>query len=85
MWKWPSWPKASRRRDSGEQRLAPGLFRHLRPDMLLVWDRGFFSYLLWKDIVTQGCQLLARVSSRLVLPVQQVLADGSYLAQAVPA
>lgn len=29
--------------DSGEQRLAPGLFRHLRPDRLLLWDRGFFS------------------------------------------
>ena len=67
--------------DSGEQRLAPGLFRHLRPDMLLVWDRGFFSYVLWKWVVTQGCQLLARVSSRLVLRPTQPLADGSYLAK----
>ena len=70
--------------DSGEQRLAPGLFRHLRPDMLLVWDRGFFSYVLWKWVVTQGCQLLARVSSRLVLRPTQPLADGSYLAQIYP-
>src|SRR5437660_8581469 len=70
--------------DSGEQRLAPGLFRHLRPDMLLVWDRGFFSYLLWKAVVTQGCQLLARVSSRLVLRPTQTLADGSYLAKIYP-
>jgi hypothetical protein len=70
--------------DSGEQRLAPGLFRHLRPDMLLVWDRGFFSYLLWKGVVTQGCQLLARVSSRLVLRPLQHLADGSYLAKVYP-
>ena len=38
-----------------------GLFRHLRPDMLLLWDRGFFSYWLWKSVVTTGCQLLARV------------------------
>lgn len=66
---------------SGEQRLAPGLFRHLRSDMLLVWDRGFFSYLLWKGIVTQGCQLLARARSRLVLPVTRALADGSYLSK----
>ena len=29
---------------SSEQRLMPALFRHLRPDMLLLWDRGFFSY-----------------------------------------
>lgn len=70
--------------DSGEQRLAPGLFRHLRPDMLLLWDRGFFSYPLWKRIVTQGCQLLARVSSRLVLRPIEALADGSYLAKLYP-
>ncbi len=70
--------------DSCEQRLAPGLFRHLRPDMLLLWDRGFFSYLLWKQLVTTGCQLLARVSSRLVLRPVQYLADGSYLAKIYP-
>lgn len=73
--------KGIKEEQGAEQRLAPGLFRHLQPDMLLVWDRGFFSYLLWKGIVTQGCQLLARASRRLVLPVQQVLADGSYLSQ----
>jgi hypothetical protein len=70
--------------NSGEQRLVPGLFRHLQPDMLLAWDRGFFSYLLWKGIVTQGCQLLARVSSRLILRPIQTLADGSYLARIYP-
>jgi hypothetical protein len=69
---------------SGEQRLAPALFRHLQPDMLLLWDRGFFSYTLWKNVVTQGCQLLARVTSRLVLRPLQVLADGSYLAKIYP-
>jgi hypothetical protein len=69
---------------SAEQRLAPGLFRHLRADMLLLWDRGFFSYALWKGVVTQGCQLLARVSSRLVLRPLQPLADGSYLAKIYP-
>jgi len=70
--------------DSGEQRLAPGLFRHLRPDMLLLWDRGFFSYVLWQRLVTQGCQLVARVSRRLVLRPTQSLADGSYLAKIYP-
>src|SRR5262249_25243496 len=70
--------------DSGEQRLVPGLFRHLQPDMLLLWDRGFFSYPLWKSIVTQGCQLLARVSSRLGLRPGQSLADGSYLGKIYP-
>jgi hypothetical protein len=70
--------------NSGEQRLAPGLFRHLRPDMLLLWDRGFFSYRLWKGVVTTSCQLLARVSSRLVLRPVQSLSDGSYLAKIYP-
>jgi len=70
--------------DSGEQRLAHGLFRHLRPDMLLLWDRGFFSYLLWKGVVTRGCQLLARVQSRLVLRPTRILADGSCLAKIYP-
>jgi hypothetical protein len=73
--------KGIKQAQSGEQRLAPGLFRHLRPDMLLVWDRGFFSYLLWEGVVTRGCQLLARARGGLVLPVQQALADGSYLSQ----
>jgi hypothetical protein len=76
--------KGIKQADSGEQRLAPGLFRHLRPDMLLVWDRGFFSYALWKQVVTTGCQLLARVSSRLVLRPTRTLADGSYLAKLYP-
>ncbi len=69
---------------SSEQRLAPGLFRHLQPDMLLLWDRGFFGYPLWKQIVTTGCQLLARVTSTQVLRPIRHLADGSYLANIYP-
>jgi hypothetical protein len=76
--------KGIKEANSGEQRLAPALFRHLRPDMLLLWDRGFFSYSLWKNVVTQGCQLLARVTSRLVLRPLHSLADGSYLAKIYP-
>jgi Insertion element 4 transposase N-terminal/Transposase DDE domain len=70
--------------DCGEQRLAPGLFRHLQPDMLLLWDRGFFGYPLWKQVVTRSCQLLARVNSTQVLRPVQYLADGSYLANIYP-
>ena len=32
----------------GEQSMVAGLFRHLTAEMLLLWDRGFFSYELWK-------------------------------------
>jgi Insertion element 4 transposase N-terminal/Transposase DDE domain len=76
--------KGLKEKDSAEQAMAPGLFRHLRPDMLLAWDRGFFSYRLWQQILLSGCQLLARVSVRLVLRPVQELADGSYLARIYP-
>jgi len=70
--------------NSGEQRLMPGLLRHLFADMLLLWDRGFFSYALWKDVTARGTQLLVRVKSRLVLQSVQGLGDGSYLAKLYP-
>jgi hypothetical protein len=69
---------------SGEQSMAPALFRHLRPDMLLLWDRGFFSYPLWKGVTATGAQVLARVQSRLVLRPLRYLPDGSYLAKLYP-
>jgi hypothetical protein len=76
--------KGLKEKGSAEQALAPGLFRHLRRDMLLIWDRGFFSYKLWQQVILCGCQLLARVSVRLVLRPVQELADGSYLAKIYP-
>lgn len=48
----------------GETTMAPALLRHLQPDMLLLWDRGFFSYALVRQvIVVQKAQLLARVKA----------------------
>jgi hypothetical protein len=76
--------KGLKEKESGEQAMAPGLFRHLRRDMLLLWDRGFCSYKLWQQIVLCGCGLLARVSVSLVLRPVQELADGSYLAKIYP-
>jgi hypothetical protein len=76
--------KGVREKDSGEQSMVAGLLRHLRADMLLLWDRGFFSYSLWKSVVSRPVQLLARVSSRLVLRPVQPLGDGSYLAKIYP-
>jgi hypothetical protein len=75
--------KGLKEKGSGEKSMAPALFRHLRPDMLLVWDRGFLSYGLWQQAALHG-QLLARVSDRLVLRPTQTLADGSYLAKLYP-
>jgi hypothetical protein len=58
-----------------------GLFRHLTPEMLLLWDRGFFSDEPWKEMTARGAKVLARVKSRLILRPIRHLADGSYLAQ----
>jgi len=69
---------------SDEQGMARTLLRHLCPEMLLLWDRGFISYSLWKQTLATGCQILARVTSRLVLRPRTSLADGSYLARLYP-
>jgi hypothetical protein len=68
----------------GEQSMVGGLFRHLTPGMLLLWDRGFFSYELWNDVTSRGVKILARVKSRLILEPIRNLADGSYLAKIYP-
>jgi len=65
----------------GEQAMVGGLFRHLTPEMLLLWDRGFFSYELWQQMTTRGVKVLARVQSRLILRPIRHLSDGSYLAR----
>jgi hypothetical protein len=46
---------------TGEKTLFPQLLPHLLPGMLLLCDRGFFSYKLWKSVVSQGVHLLARL------------------------
>jgi hypothetical protein len=58
--------------------LAKDLFGDLRPGMLLA-DRGFVGCRLWQAAQAGGADLLWRVTSRLVLPVRQLLPDGSYL------
>ena len=64
----------------GEQGMVGALLRHLDPEMLLLWDRGFFSYGLWQEVASRGVKILARVTSRLILKPIRNLADGSYLA-----
>jgi hypothetical protein len=65
----------------GEQSMVGGLLRHLTAEMLLLEDRGFFSYDHWKEAMSRGFKLLARVKSGLILKPIQDLADGSYLAK----
>jgi hypothetical protein len=66
---------------TGEKTLFPELLPHLQPGMLLLCDRGFFSYRLWKSVISRGVHVLARVTKNMVLQPIQRLSDGSYLAK----
>lgn len=58
---------------------AETLPRWLRPDMLVMADRGFYSFKLWTLACVSGAGLLWRLGETVKLPVQQMLPDGSYL------
>jgi hypothetical protein len=64
-----------------EQAMLPALLRHVTPDMLLIWDRNFFSYELWNTLNSRKIKLLARVKANLILEPIRHLSDGSYLAK----
>jgi hypothetical protein len=68
----------------GEQTMAPGLLGALDPSMLLVADRGFFSYELWRAVAATGAQSCFRMKKNAVLPVLAELADGSFLSRVYP-
>lgn len=68
----------------GEQAPVPSLLRHVGPGMLLMLDAGFYGYRLWRRAAGTGCDLLARLSGVLRLPVLRVLPDGSYLSKVYP-
>lgn len=65
----------------GEKTLFRELLPWLEPGMLLLFDRGFFSYDLWKNLISRGIHVLARVTKNMVLQPIQKLPDGSYLAK----
>jgi hypothetical protein len=65
----------------GEQSMVDDLIPHLGPEMLLLWDRGFFSYELWRRMMARGVKVLARVKCQLILRSIEPLSDGSYLAK----
>jgi len=68
----------------GETTAVEGLWRHLPEDALLLEDRGFFSYKLWKRAISENVAVLARVKSGLILEPIENLSDGSYLAKIYP-
>lgn len=69
---------------TGENRLAGAVLRHLKPGMLCLADRNFFSYTLWKKAAGTGADLLWRVKKNMLLPCLKRLSDGSYLSHIYP-
>lgn len=67
----------------GERALASRLTSTIGPEMLVLADRGFFSYDLWRDYMAADAALLWRLSATMKLKPMTFLADGSYLAEIV--
>lgn len=65
---------------SGEQPMAGHLLGSLRPGMLLLADRNFYSWRLWNAAAATGACLLWRVTASLRLRPLAELPDGSWLA-----
>jgi hypothetical protein len=68
----------------GEQTLAESVLRSLKPGMLLLADRGFFSYPLWDKARATGADLLWRLKSNAVLAVEKRYSDGSFASHIYP-
>ena len=63
-----------------EQEMATALLpAKLAPDMLVMADRNFYGFKLWKLACASGAKLLWRVKSNLILKPEEELSDGSYL------
>jgi hypothetical protein len=65
---------------TGERALAATLLGRLGDGMLLIADRGFYSYQLWRSAAATGADLLWRVKSTVRLQPLATLPDGSWLA-----
>jgi hypothetical protein len=61
-----------------ETTLAARLLGSLGPGMLVMADRNFLSWRLWRDAAATGAHLLWRASDSFTLPVLERLSDGSY-------
>jgi len=66
---------------TGEKTLARQLLTGLQAGMLLLADANFACYELWRDAAAGGAELLWRAGAQLSLPVDEALADGTYLSR----
>ncbi len=65
---------------TSENALSVDLLGRLRPGMLCLADRGFYSFTAWRNAASTGADLLWRVKDNLILEVVTDLPDGSWLA-----
>jgi hypothetical protein len=72
------------RYSEGESTLARTVLEALRPGMLCLADRQFFSHALWRQALATGADLLWRVKGDLRLPCETALPDGSFLTTLYP-
>ncbi|WP_433412157.1 IS4 family transposase [Microtetraspora malaysiensis] len=63
----------------GETGYARRLLHLLKPDMLVLWDKGFDSNAFLAQVAATGAQILGRLRSNRRTPVLALFADGSYL------
>ena len=61
-----------------ERALATAVLPSLTGEMLVLADRGFLSFDLWRPAAATGAALVWRASAHLGLPVLERYADGSY-------
>lgn len=67
-----------------ERELLSRILTMFEPGMIVLADRGFFSYDLWKAAAATGADLLWRLSDSVKIPVLQRLPDGSYRSELLP-
>ena len=69
---------------TAENTLAGPLIDRLKPGMLLLADRGFCGFPLWRRAVATGVDLLWRAKSNMKPRPVKILDDGSWLAELRP-
>ena len=69
---------------TAETTLTGRLFDSFGPGMLVLADRNFLSWKLWRDAAATQADLVWRVSDSFTLPVLERLPDGSYLSRLNP-
>jgi hypothetical protein len=69
---------------TGEQTLMDDLLPVLGPGMLLLGDRNFASWQLWRTVAATGVALCWRMSASFTLPIRTVLLDGTYHSELRP-